>query len=66
MNREKISVKLRSMRGKRTLQAVSDEIGVTPSALSQYENGTRVPRDEVKCKLAEYYGVTVQELFYDD
>lgn len=66
MNREKISVKLRSMRGKRTLQAVSDEIGVTPSALSQYENGARVPRDEVKCKLAEYYGVTVQELFYDD
>jgi len=30
-----------------------------------YELGYRVPRDEIKMKLADYYGVTVQSLFFD-
>lgn len=59
-------MKLRALRIKRkkTLQQVADEINVTKSALAMYERDERVPRDEVKVVLAEYYGETVQSLFY--
>ncbi|WP_423748200.1 hypothetical protein [Bacillus cereus] len=30
-----------------------------------YENGQRIPRDNIKIKLANFYGVTVQTIFFD-
>ena len=30
-----------------------------------YENGQRIPRDDIKVKLARFYGVSVEYLFYD-
>ena len=38
---------------------------ISLSAISMYENGQRVPRDEIKVKLADYYHTTVQALFFD-
>lgn len=55
--------KLRKMK-KMTQQEVAVKIGVTVSALSNYEQGIRVPRDEVKKKIAKFYGVSIETLFY--
>lgn len=33
--------------------------------LQMYENGQRIPRDNIKIKLANFYGVTVQTIFFD-
>lgn len=39
-------------------------VGISLSALTMYENGQRIPRDEIKVKLARLYGTTVEALFY--
>lgn len=56
--------KLRELRGARTKEEVAIAIKVTTSSYSKYEREERVPRDEVKIRIAEYYGKTVQEIFF--
>lgn len=65
MQRELIGRRIRKLRGKRPRSEVGRAIGVTRQAIQAYENGDRVPADDIKIKLADYFGVTVQELFYD-
>lgn len=38
--------------------------GITVSAVQMYECGQRVPRDSIKVTMAEFFGVSVQELFF--
>lgn len=57
--------KLIALRNKRTQAEVAKALNITQTALSMYENNERVPRDEIKVKLSNYYGVTVQELFFE-
>lgn len=59
-----VGMKLRALRGKKTLQAVADDLGITKSSLAMYERDERTPRDEIKVKLAKYYGETVQSIFF--
>ena len=59
-----IGERLKRLRGTRTLKEVSECIGISESALSMYENGARVPRDEIKIKLAKYYKKTIQSIFF--
>lgn len=66
MNRTRIGQKLRILRGNTPIQTVADACRVTANAISNYEAGARVPNDEIKQALAKYYGLTVQEIFYDD
>ena len=60
-----IGAYLKKLRGAKTQAEVARAIGVTTMAISQYENGDRIPRDEIKIKLAKYYDRTVEQLFYD-
>jgi len=55
---------LKKLRGSRTQAEVAKALGISISALSMYENGERIPRDEVKKRVAEYYGRTVQHIFF--
>lgn len=48
------------------MEKVADAIGITKSALSMYERDERRPRDEVKLRIASYFGVSVAELFFAD
>ena len=63
-NRIRIAEKLRDLRGRRTVKEVADACNVSPSTLSMYENGERVPRDEVKIRLAKFYSVSVESIFF--
>lgn len=58
--------KLKALRGDRTQKKVAADLGITKSALAMYERDERVPRDEIKVRIAEYYGETVQFLFFED
>lgn len=58
--------KLKELRGDQNRDKVAQELGISSSALGMYEANKRMPRDDVKKKIAEYYGVTVQHLFFDD
>ena len=64
MDLKKIGVKLANLRGEKSQAEVADAVGISASALSMYECGERMPRDEVKIKLAHYYKTTVEALFY--
>lgn len=59
-----IGKRLRALRGDRTLQKVSDDTGLGVSALTMYELGNRMPRDEAKITLAKYYETTIDSLFF--
>ena len=60
-----VADRLRTARGEIPRQKVAEAVGVTVSAISMYENGERIPRDEVKIRLAKYYKRSVQELFFE-
>ncbi len=66
MDAQKIADRLIKLRGSRTQAEVAQAIGVTPSAYSMYENGDRIPRDEIKKRIAEYYKRTVNTIFFAD
>ncbi|MEG1814158.1 MAG: XRE family transcriptional regulator [Clostridia bacterium] len=40
------------------------ELGISEDALCQYENDLRMPRDEVKLWLCNYYHATLEQLFF--
>lgn len=40
------------------------DIGITIRALDSYEYGARVPRDEIKIKIAKYFDTTVESIFF--
>jgi putative transcriptional regulator len=61
-----IGKKLMILRGNRTRREVANALGISISAIRMYENGQRIPRDDIKVKLAKYYGVSVDNLFYAD
>lgn len=63
---QEIAERLKKARGDIPRETVAKAVGVTISAISMYENGQRIPRDEIKVKLADYYQTTVQALFYGD
>ena len=57
MDSEKIAQTLVELRGARPRAEVA-------TALAMYETGARIPRDETKRKIAQYYEKTVEEIFY--
>lgn len=65
MDSLKIGNILRELRGERSIAEVADAVGITPSAVGNYEQGIRIPRDEIKKKIAEYFGKSVGEIFFD-
>lgn len=65
MNKNLIACKLRTLRGDKPRNEVAEANNISVSALQMYETGQRVPKDEIKVKLATFYGVTVQEIFFD-
>lgn len=55
---------LRELRGEKTQEEIAESLGITKSAWAMYERGERTPRDEVKVRIAKYFGKTVEELFF--
>lgn len=64
LNNDAIAKTLIKLRGKKSREEVSKAVGISVSALSMYENGDRIPRDDIKIKLANYYGRSVNFIFF--
>jgi len=64
VNLKRIGGKLVELRGAKSREQVAVDNDISYSALVSYELGKRIPRDEVKIKLARYYNVNVSELFF--
>lgn len=41
-----------------------DNVGISLSALSMYETGQRIPRDEIKLKIARQLNTSIEALFF--
>lgn len=54
--------KIRKSKGL-TRAKVAEETGITNSALANYENGIRIPRDEAKKALSNYYNISIDIFF---
>ena len=50
-----LAEKLIAARGSTDRETVCNAVGISLAALDQYESGKRIPRDEIKIRLAEYY-----------
>lgn len=61
-----IGMKLKALRAdkKKTQQEAADDLNITKSALAMYEKDNRIPRDEIKVRIADYYGESVESLFF--
>lgn len=43
---------------------VCRDLNIPQSTLSNYEQGTRIPKDDMKVILAKYYNTSVEALFF--
>lgn len=64
MNKKAIGQKLKELRGEKTMKEISENIGISISALGMYETGQRVPNDNIKKALAKYFNTTVDAIFF--
>ena len=55
---DNLALRLRELRGTRTLYKVSRDIGVSQQCLGYYELGKRVPGTDILLILADYYNVS--------
>lgn len=65
MDGKQIGQKLIKLRGNRSQGEVAKALELTQSAISQYENGDRIPSDEIKIRIARYFGQSVESIFFE-
>lgn len=56
--------KLRNLRGKKSKRMVAEELGISFSSYVKYERNERIPRDDIKAKIAKYFRTSVQDIFF--
>ena len=55
--------KLKELRGDRSQQEMVDELGITKSSWAMYERNERIPRDEVKIRVAKFFWFVCSRIF---
>ena len=61
---KEIGQRLRELRGETPREIVAKACDISASALSMYENGSRIPRDEIKIRIANYSKLSGQCIFF--
>lgn len=64
MDEQTIAKRLVALRGGKSQKKVAEDLGISVSAIGMYETGARIPKDDIKVKIARYYGKSVEEMFY--
>ena len=65
LDAKEIGNRLLRLRGKIPREVVAKEVGISVSAIGMYENGERIPRDDIKLRISKFYQRSVQEIFFD-
>ena len=68
LNAVQIGAKLKELRivHGETMDDLSKAIGTSNSAIAMYESGKRVPRDEIKIRIAEHFSTPVETIFFPE
>lgn len=64
MDAVQIGKTLRQLRGETSQMEAADKCQIARSTLAMYESGKRIPRDEIKVRIAKVYQKTVEEIFF--
>ncbi len=64
MDAKAIGERLVKLRGKKSQEEVAKALNISVSALSMYERGERIPRDNIKIRISVYYKKPIQRIFY--
>lgn len=64
MDAKQIGERLTTLRGDRKQKDVAEQLGISVSALSMYENGERIPRDNIKIRIAAFYNMPIYDIFF--
>ena len=56
--------KMKELRGNKSKRIVAEELGISFSSYVKYERNERVPRDNIKTRIAKYFNCSVQEIFF--
>lgn len=64
LDKKVVGERLKKLRGKKTLEEVATDLGVTSMAISLWERGERTPNDEMKVRIAQYYKRSVTNIFF--
>jgi len=57
---------LQKLRGKRSLSEIAQNINITPQMLGKIERGERNPSLTIAKRIAHYYGVEGDKIFFAD
>lgn len=65
MNSNKIGKNIKNLRTKRKMSQaeLAKALNISVGAIAMYETGARIPRDEIKVKIAKYFDTTVESIF---
>jgi len=64
MDPVRIGNKIRNLRGSESQQSLADKLEISKSALAMYERGERIPRDEIKMRIARHFHVSLESIFF--
>lgn len=64
MDSIKVGERLRLLRGNRSRKEVAAACQISGSAVAMYEQGKRIPKDDVKIRIANYYKKSVNSIFF--
>ena len=66
MDAARIGERIRALREEKheTAEQLATSLNISTSAIAMYENGNRIPRDEIKIRIAEHFAVTVESIFF--
>lgn len=57
--------KLIALRGEKSLTSIAKDLGITRQMLGAIESGKRTPSLTLALRISQYYGVSVEEIFFD-
>ena len=62
-----IGEKLKCLREEKgiSVDEMAKELDLTRQAVYNYESNSRIPWDEIKVKIAQYFKKSVEEIFFD-
>lgn len=64
IDKEKVAKKLRELRGNIPRKSLANVLGVGTTAIGNYEDGKRIPVDDVKLRYSLFFNIPVDEIFF--
>lgn len=66
MDAKIIGERLRELRGEKSVVETAKALEISPSTWSMYENGERIPRDNIKLRIAKHFHKPIHLIFFTE